>query len=382
MEFGHGLGKLAACPHLLVHVFQLPLDLLDHLERPEDVAVPEVPRDPFQLVVQFRQVVIRRNRDQFLELLSQHRDAHREVKPVEPLLSQRAQIQLEVTYVVATVGEEGDRLIHLEPLRLEQFGQPTLGFRGVARHKAKAFRISLGGHTLTDDEREPAGRAVVAVAGVDVAAVNADGEWTIWPGQCVPISLAARDEERLLIAQLAFQPLSHLLGMAVDRGHSRLERQHLLHDVDGHSKGQEGCPLRFQVAPLRRRPFGQAFRERAAAMWAVNWLTRASPEARAVQAERTEQRADDDLMVSFAPASRATCGAGLLRRQIGCRLLRHHRLLHASEDGLALGQREAESLVRQLLPRQGGHLRHDCGSIPWFDDELHRDLHQHASSSV
>jgi hypothetical protein len=79
------------------------------------------------------------------------------------MLGQRAQIQLQVTHVVAAVREERDGLVHLEPLRFEQFGQPTLGFGVVARHKAKALGIAVGWHTLADDQFEPAGLAVVAV---------------------------------------------------------------------------------------------------------------------------------------------------------------------------------------------------------------------------
>jgi hypothetical protein len=89
---------------------------------------------------------------------------------------------------------------------------------------------------------------------MDVAAVNADREWTIGPRQRIPVALTALDEERLLVAQLALQSLSHLLRMPVDCGHSRLQRQHLLQHVNGHPKRQERRPLGFQVAPFRGCP--------------------------------------------------------------------------------------------------------------------------------
>lgn len=79
MEFDHRLGELLACRHFLVPIFQIPLDSLKHLERPKTIAVPHVPLDPLHLVVQLRQVVIGSDRDQILDLLPQHRDAHRTV---------------------------------------------------------------------------------------------------------------------------------------------------------------------------------------------------------------------------------------------------------------------------------------------------------------
>jgi hypothetical protein len=89
---------------------------------------------------------------------------------------------------------------------------------------------------------------------MDVAAVNADRERAIRPWEGIPIALAALNEERLLIAELALKPLGHLLRVPVDGGPVRLQRQHLGEHVDGDPKGQERRPLRLQVTPLRRRP--------------------------------------------------------------------------------------------------------------------------------
>src|SRR5262249_2214698 len=197
----------------LVQIFQLPLDSLKHLERSEDVAVPEVPLDPLQLVVQLPQVAIRSGCNQLLELLPLPRDTHRDVKPVEQMLCQRPQIQLPVTEVVAAIGEERDGLVHLKPLRLEQLGQPTLPFGVVAGHKAKALGTAIGRHALADDQLESAGLAIVAVPSVDVATVNADGQRARGPRQRIPIALTALHEARLLIAETSLKPLGHLLSM-------------------------------------------------------------------------------------------------------------------------------------------------------------------------
>jgi hypothetical protein len=42
--------------------------------------------------------------------------------------------------------------------------------------KAKALGRAVGRHALADDQFEPAGLTVIAIAGMDVAAINADGE--------------------------------------------------------------------------------------------------------------------------------------------------------------------------------------------------------------
>src|SRR5262249_35476491 len=50
-------------------------------------------------------------------------------------------------------------------------------------------------------------------------------------------------------------------------------------------------------------------------------------------------------------------------------------------DGFALGQGQAEGRVRQFLALKGDHLAHNRGSVPWLDNQLHSELHTHASVS-
>jgi hypothetical protein len=83
--------------------------------------------------------------------------------------------------------------------------------------------------------------------------------------------------------------------------------------------------------------------------------------------------------MTLAPTRCATGGAGLLNHTVAGCLLRNHDLLRAGEDRLPLGQAQAEGRVRQFLAFKGGHLRHNCGPIPWLDHELHRELHAHTS---
>jgi hypothetical protein len=109
--------------------------------------------------------------------LAQHRDAHGYVEPVQQVFSYRAQVELEIAHVVATVREEGDGLIHLQPLRLKQFGQPPLGFGVVVGHEAEALGFTIGWDTLADDQLKPAGFAIIVIPSVDVAAINANRKW-------------------------------------------------------------------------------------------------------------------------------------------------------------------------------------------------------------
>jgi hypothetical protein len=96
--------------------------------RTKDIAVPEVPFDPLKLSVQLDQIVVWLSSDQFFELLPQHRDAHRYVEPVQQVLGQRAQVQLQVAHVVAAIGEERDRLFICSPWALSSSASRRFGF--------------------------------------------------------------------------------------------------------------------------------------------------------------------------------------------------------------------------------------------------------------
>jgi hypothetical protein len=83
----------------------LPLISIRNLKNITNVLI-----DPLELRVQFRQIVTWRLRDQFLQLLPQRCDAHRHVEPIQQVLGEWAQVQLQLPHVVATIGEKCDRL--------------------------------------------------------------------------------------------------------------------------------------------------------------------------------------------------------------------------------------------------------------------------------
>jgi hypothetical protein len=139
--------------------------------------------------------------------------------------------------------------------------------------------------------------------------------------------------------------------------------------------------LAYLFASLWCRPLPQALRERAATAWAVGWLTGAAPQAWAVEPQRAKQRVHHDLVLPLASAPCAATRAGLLSRIVAGCLLRNHRLLHASQDRLALGQGQTEGRLGQRLPFKADHLCHDLLSFLWLDHELHGELHAHASVS-
>ncbi len=102
------------------------------------------------------------------------------MEPVQQVLGKRAQVELQFAHSVTAIGKERDGLVHLQSLRLEQFRQPPLGFRVVVGDEAKALGLSIRRDAFVDDHLEPAGFPILAVAGVDIAAVDADRQRAVW----------------------------------------------------------------------------------------------------------------------------------------------------------------------------------------------------------
>jgi hypothetical protein len=68
----------------------------------------------------------------------------------------RVQVERQVAHVLPTVGQEGDLLVRLHPLRLQNFEQAALWLEIVGLDKSEALRRSVRGHALTSDDLEPA----------------------------------------------------------------------------------------------------------------------------------------------------------------------------------------------------------------------------------
>jgi len=95
--------------------------------------VPQVPLDPFQILEHLRaQLVALLSFADFLWqalcCLSQDRQAHRQMEPVQQVFSLRVEVELHVAYVLAAVGEKLYLLILLHALALEQLKETTLWF--------------------------------------------------------------------------------------------------------------------------------------------------------------------------------------------------------------------------------------------------------------
>jgi hypothetical protein len=86
-----------------------------------------------------------------LAKLAQDRDAHGEVEPVEEVLGARVQVQREIVYGAAAVGEEGDLLVGGHTLGPQQLIQLAFGLAVVGLGEPEAAGLSLGGHGLGGD---------------------------------------------------------------------------------------------------------------------------------------------------------------------------------------------------------------------------------------
>src|SRR6266545_6470314 len=93
--------------------------------------------------------------------------------------------------------------------------------------------------------------------------------------------------------------------------------------------------------PTWRCPLRQPLSQGTATARCIPRLTGAGRQARAVEAERPEERAHHDLVLPLASAPCAACRAGLLGRDIRRGLLGDQGLLHAGENSLALRQAQA-----------------------------------------
>src|SRR5262245_3561786 len=77
--------------------------------------------------------------DQSFAILTQHRELHRHVMPVQEMRRLGTHLELELPQCVITIGKKGDLLVHLEVLRSQYFVETAfrLGIQGL--HKPKAL---------------------------------------------------------------------------------------------------------------------------------------------------------------------------------------------------------------------------------------------------
>src|SRR6266508_1109315 len=108
------------------------MPIREQLERAKDVAMPQAPFDAIQIGGDPVKWECQRSRPQCLPELLEDRQAQRHMEPVQHLLSLWTELELEITHIVAAIGEEGDGLVHRQPLAVQDLDQPAARLRSIA----------------------------------------------------------------------------------------------------------------------------------------------------------------------------------------------------------------------------------------------------------
>jgi hypothetical protein len=174
------------------------------------------------------------------------------VEPVEHVLGLGVQVERHLAHVLSSVGQEGDLLVGLHPLRLEELEKAALGPGVVCLDEAEAPGRALRRHALARDHLEPALPLRPMCAGVHVPAIEAHGQRQLGSGQLVPLPLAALDADRLLRFQLVLEPLRRSLEVAPHRARFKgtAEGQELSQQLGAEPVGGQPRELGFQVQQL------------------------------------------------------------------------------------------------------------------------------------
>src|SRR5215510_238787 len=159
---------------------------------------------------------------------------------------------------------------------------------------------------------------------MDVAPIEADGEWSVGAWEVGPVAETAINEARLFVSQLRFRAFSHGVQMIAHRGGIKVlpDRQYVRQQVSRHPVRYEGGPLRFQIEQFGRAALGEPLRQGTESLgWVQLALT--VIETRAFEAELPEQRPDRDRVIALVVAFVPTVGTVTLRVQVLGRLLFH-----------------------------------------------------------
>ena len=129
-----------------------------------------------------------------LYVLAHHRQAHRDVKPVQPMLRFGTQIHLQVANGITSIGQEHQLLIRLQPLCLQEFEKSALWLGIFSVYERKALRAAILNNALTDDDLERTRLPALFVARVHEPAVKPDRQRRSGVRQLVQIQLAGINE--------------------------------------------------------------------------------------------------------------------------------------------------------------------------------------------
>ena len=139
-------------------------------------------------------------------------------------------------------------------------------------------------------------RRVRCVQELDVAAVQADDQRQVRPGQRGPVGGAAGDEPRPLLAELVLQALRGGPHLPPHRGGVQrpAQREDLVEQVGGQPVGHQPGETGLQVGQLRGDPLPQDSGQRAERADAGPRRAGTGPPAGAVQTQHAEHRAHHD----------------------------------------------------------------------------------------
>jgi hypothetical protein len=117
----------AELPHLgrrVIEQVERVVEILDPLQRSGHVPVPEEPANALQRRDDRGCHGVERPLQPARHLL-EHGEAHGDVEVVEDVLGVRPHVELEIPDALAAVGQEGDFLVHRDPLGDQQLMQPA-----------------------------------------------------------------------------------------------------------------------------------------------------------------------------------------------------------------------------------------------------------------
>src|SRR5215470_6194689 len=234
------------------------------------------------------------------------------MEPIEEVICLRTEIELHIADGVAPIGEKLNLLIHLETLGLEQLEQPAFGLVVIGLDKGKALDGRIGlllaaperQNALARNDLEP---ALLRALRLDIAAVNADGQWAIGCGQLALVTWAALNKRHLFVAQLLFQTLRQGADVVANRHGLQwlIEGQHVLQEFHTDAiRGQRG-PFGLQVEQLRRSVLGQECSQWAETLGLMG-LTGTMSDTRTFHRQVAKDRAKHNMVGVFAVAELAT----------------------------------------------------------------------------
>src|SRR5215831_19450717 len=186
----------------------------DGIDGAHQIPMPEQPFDALQRLEKRRAlalIIVRYAAGK----LAQHGQAHGDVKPIQHVLARWCYLLGQRAHLLAAIGEEGDLLISLQTLTLEQFEEPAFGLLIIAMDQAQIARRAVLGQGAADDEFKVA-LAIVPVA--HIAAIEADDNAAFRNRQLPPLGRAAVNEVVLLLAKFRFSTFSYAQYVLTD-GH-------------------------------------------------------------------------------------------------------------------------------------------------------------------